>query len=274
MCRLLGQVSPEPASFADVLGEDQCEMFQFMARLHDDGWGAMWLDETSEPQAATDTVTRIRVPGAGHDDGQLRATLQDMRHRAVVAHLRLATRSMSLLDRNTHPFLADGVGMAHNGAIVPTSMLRAMLEPDLLATVEGDTDSELYFALIRQFVARGYSWTDAVAHAVGAIRGPYPRPSLNAMVLTPRELIVVHASSQAPVPYEDFTASAIADQLPMHHDEAYFRMSFRRFPSGALAFASAGLDTTGWQALPENSITRVDVQTLELRTEQILAVSP
>ncbi len=274
MCRLLGHVSPEPASFADVLGEDQCEMFQFMSLLHDDGWGAMWLDETGGPERDLGEVARLRVPGAGHDDGQLRSTLQDTRHRAVVAHLRLATRSMNLREANTHPFLADGVGMAHNGAIVPTPMLRAMLEPELLDSVEGDTDSELYFALIRQFVGRGYAWTDAVAHAVGAIRGPYPRPSLNAMVLTAHELIVVHASSQAPVPYEDFTASAIADQLPMHHDEAYFRMSFRRFPSGALAFASAGLDTHGWQTLPENSITRVDVKTLELRTEQILAVSP
>lgn len=291
MCRLLAHVCPRPTTFAQLLGQEQTELFRVMARLHDDGWGAMWVPDhprgpfvpadgdrlkalpgQPRPGGSRRQVERIRVAGSGHDDGALADILQRSRQRVMVAHLRLATRSMGLAVRNTHPFLADGLGMAHNGAIVPTDRLRDLLDPAVASGVAGQTDSELYFALIRQQARNGATLAEAAARAVATIRVDYPRPSLNAMLLSPSQLVVVHSSSQAPVPYEDFTASAMADNLPMHHDEAYFRMSFRRFPDGSLAFTSAGLDTSDWQALPQDSITRVDLQTLEMTTESMCAV--
>lgn len=258
MCRLLAYAAPRATSVANVLGPTQCELFELLSMLHDDGWGSIWV-----PAAARD-VERHRASGAGHTDTDLSQILTDERASARVVHLRLATRSMEIDVRNSHPFLAGGVGFAHNGAIVPTDALRGMLGARDLAQVEGTTDSELYFALVRRGLRWGMTAVEAVRAAVHRIRGSYPFPSLNAMLLTPTELIVVHSSAHAQVPYHDF--GGLAD-LPIGHDEDYYRLAYQRRTDGTVVVSSTGLRTDDWTPLPQNSLTRVDLDTLEMSVE-------
>jgi hypothetical protein len=220
----------------------------------------MWIEDGEDGSE----VRRRRATSAGHGDGQLTHALSGAPRRARVVHLRLATATMRPSLVNTHPFLADGVSLAHNGAIVPTPALAELVGPEAALGLEGNTDSEMYFAVVRQERARGGTLVEAVGRAVRRIRERYPRPSLNAMLLTRDELLVVHSSPAAPVPFEDFEASGLADDLPLNHDEAYFQMSYLRREDGALVFTSAGLDTTGWQPIPQDCVARVDVRTLEL----------
>lgn len=261
MCRLLAYAAPQVAAVEDLIGSDQCETYRLMARLHDDGWGTAWLEDGSRGSR----VRRKRTIRPGYDDERLVAMMDLPRSRARIFHLRLATDHMAVMKRNSHPFRADGMAFAHNGSIAPTGVLRAMVGPAALAAVRGTTDSELYFALLREGVAAGLTVAAAAADAVGRIRTAYPHASLNSVTLTPAELVVVNSSSAAPIPTWHFDAVP-ADQLPSHHDERYFTMRYQRLADGAFVVASAGLDVAGWTKLPQDSVTTVDLATIAVTT--------
>lgn len=260
MCRLLAYATAHPMSVLDVLGSAQTLRFQQMARLHDDGWGTMWLDD-----ADPTTLARERAAETGHDSVRLADALRGPASTARVVHLRLATDLMEVKECNTHPFTRGDIGFAHNGSIVPTGRLRAMLGPARQARLEGETDSEIYFELVLQAMAGGLGAGAALAEAIAQIRTAYPHASLNAMVLSPTELAVARSSRGAAVPHDDFVASGLTtEQLPLDHVDAYFRMSYRRLPGGGVVISSAGLETDGWDELPEDTVAQVGLADLRL----------
>ena len=268
MCRLLAYAAPQVAAVEELIGTTQCRTYRLMARLHDDGWGTAWLQDG--PHGAA--VRRKRTVRPGYDDERLVAMMDRPLSRARIFHLRLATDHMAVMKRNSHPFRADGMAFAHNGSIAPTPVLRAMVGPAALAGVRGTTDSELYFALIREGVAAGLTVAAAAASAVTRIRTAYPRASLNSVTLTPTQLVVVNSSSVAPVPTWHFE-DVPPEMLPAHHDEGYFTMRYRRLADGSFVVASAGLDVAGWSELPQDSVTTVDLATMVVATTSLDATS-
>ena len=268
MCRLLAYAAPRAVAVEELIGTDQCETYRLMARLHDDGWGTAWLEDGKR----TDVVRRKRTIRPGYDDERLLAMMDRPLSRARIFHLRLATDHMAVVKRNSHPFRADGMAFAHNGSIAPTAVLRAMVGPAALAGVRGTTDSELYFALIREGVAAGLPVARAAADAVRRIRTAYPQASLNSVTLTPTQLVVVNSSSAAPVPFWHF-GEVPADALPAHHDERYFTMRYKRLADGAYVVASAGLDVEGWTELPQDSITTIELATMTVATAPLEAAA-
>lgn len=267
MCRLLAFAATSPSTFSDVLGTDEAAAFQHLARVHDDGWGAMWTTRDGG-------LERRRRTGGGMRDAALTNTLNGVRSRAAVAHLRLATGGLPVRSVNTHPFRAvtpiGPVGMAHNGSIMPVADLRALVSPAFLRDCAGTTDSEVYFALVRERLAAGADLPEAVADTITTIRAHFPVAGLNAMVLGTEELVVVRASTHAPVPTAHFAERGLDDaSLPPAHDEAYYDLRVRRTPDGSLAFASSGLDTTGWEELPLDSLTVVDLATTRMETHSL-----
>lgn len=259
MCRLLGSAAPAPTTVEDVLGGEQRRVFADMARLHRDGWGTAWRDDDGVHGAASPT-------GAVGDPG-LDAVLAEDRASARIVHLRLATRGMACSLENTHPFVVDGMAFAHNGSLEPTGPIERLISARNRARLIGTTDSERYFAAIRTAVDEGMTPLDATVATVSALREAYPRRSLNALLLTDRELLAVHASEGVPIPHDEFAASGIpAPQLPRHHADAYYLMRMHRGEDGAVVFASSGLDIAGWEPLPAESVTRVDLATLAVTT--------
>lgn len=258
MCRLLGFAAPTPTSVLDVLGDEQTARFQQMARLHDDGWGSVQVDTSGD-------LHRTRSADSGHDDERLSSDLRGSSTVAEVVHLRLATDHMEIDETNTHPFLRGGMAMAHNGSIVPTDAMRDMLGEHGAAELEGDTDSELYFALVRREADRGATPVQALARTAVRLRQAYPVASLNAMLLTNSALCVVRSSQESVPPWEDFVASGLADdELPLNHRDAYFRMHYRHSDDGTCLFSSVGLEFDGWHELPDDHIAWVDLPTLQL----------
>lgn len=267
MCRLLAYTSPSPTAVEDLIGSDQCTTYRLMARLHDDGWGTAWVDD--RPDGGV--VRRKRTVRPGYDDERLVAMMDQPLSRARIFHLRLATDHMAVMKRNSHPFHADGMAFAHNGSIAPTGLLRAMVGPVAMAAVKGTTDSELYFALVREGTAAGMSLVESVTAAVARIRIAYPQASLNSVTLSPHEMVVVNSSSAAPVPTWHF-GGMTADLLPAHHDERYFTMRYRHLDDGSFVVASAGLDTDGWDELPQDTVTRIDLATMAVVTTPLETV--
>jgi glutamine amidotransferase len=273
MCRLIGFASLTAESIGDVIGPQQCEIFQGMSLLHRDGWGTMWLED--DERATTCTVAARRSVNPGLGDVDLRSSLIAHPSRARVAHLRLASKGMPVRLENTHPYVLGNLGFVHNGGILPTGDLRGLLSDASLAQAEGNTDSELYFALIREHLTAGIDLAGATSRAVSEIRDRYPTASLNALILSPDELVAVHASRHTPIPHEEFAESGLLPhELPLEHSTDYYRMGYLRSPNGSIAISSVGIEMAGWEELPQESVTHVNLRTLEMTVFSLLTAQP
>ena len=278
MCRLLGFAAPRPETVQDVLGADQRAVFQDMARLHRDGWGSAWLSAGAGSPVVGERVVEgasrgrlgtRRSPLSGLGDVDLTRVLEHDAATARVMHLRMATDGMACTPGNTHPFAADDMAFAHNGSLTPTSAIDGFVSPEIAEGLHGDTDSERYFAAIRTEFAAGGDLLEAVVSTVAALREVFPRASMNALLLSPTELIAVHASDGALPPVHEFEASGLGDALPREHRDAYYLMRGKRLEDRTVVFASSGLDIADWTPLPAESVTSVDLATLEARTVAI-----
>jgi predicted glutamine amidotransferase len=268
MCRLLGSASPVPTTVEAVLGAGQRQVFADMARLHRDGWGTAWRTEDGR-------IRRHVRPTSGIDDPELEDTLAAGPATARIVHLRLATMGLACSTENTHPFLADGMAFAHNGSLEPSGPIDRLVGAEQAADLRGTTDSERYFAAVRTLVAGGASVFEALVDTVAALRTAYPNRSLNALLLTGSELFAVHASENVPIPLGAFAASGIpVDLLPRGHVDAYYLMRTRRGEDGSILFASSGLDIAGWDPVPAETVTRVDLATLTAETVPLSAAAP
>ncbi|MEJ3403413.1 class II glutamine amidotransferase [Rathayibacter sp. YIM 133350] len=263
MCRLLGYAAAAPVTVRGVLGADEVGVFQDLALLHRDGWGTAWLDE----QAGR--VERELSPTSGAADDRLTRALARREAPAGLVHLRMATDGMACRDDNTHPFTADGIAFAHNGALKPAAAIEAFIAPELRAQLRGDTDSERYFAVIRTKLAQGLDLPDAVMATVEQLRPLFPTSSMNALILSPTHLIAVHASEGARIPHEDFDASGLGELLPRDHRDAYYLMRQRRLDDGSVVFASTGLDIAGWQPLPAESVAVLELASLQVEVRSL-----
>jgi predicted glutamine amidotransferase len=297
MCRLLAYAAPRSVTAQEVLGRDQSAVFQDMALLHRDGWGTVWLDaggvhehRDAHPHDAGDARAAGRadahaaiaastpdVSGAparlhrqasdrsGLGDAELTAALADDPATARLLHLRLATDGMVCSPQNTHPFVIDGLSFAHNGSLTPIERFEDLVAPELRGDIEGETDSERYFAAIRTRMLAGDGLREAVVATVSELRRRFPRASLNAILLTPTHLVAVHASENSGIPRVELAATGVPEaDLPFESLSAYYLMRYRRDADGTTVFASSGLDVADWEPVPPESVAVVDLATLEL----------
>jgi hypothetical protein len=118
----------------------------------------------------------------------------------------------------------------------------------------------------------GATALEAAAVTAAALREAFPNRSVNALLLTDRELIAVHASEDVPEPLHEFRASGLTSaELPRHHERGYYLLRWRRAADGGVLVASSGLDPAGWEALPAESVTRIDLTTLAVETSPLAA---
>ena len=296
MCRLFAYAAPRSQTLSQIMGASELADFADLSRLHHDGWGAAWLrgphdDEGYQPDAPEavidrgETIARLRSTRQASTDAAFDRHARSARSTAALLHLRWASAGMPVELANQHPFAtfatplpgqdadaADGESapdeavFAHNGTIRWTPALTALgarrwraagQEPP---AVLGSTDSERYFWFVRASHAAGASWADAVAHACREIRRHAEPCALNAVLLTPAQLIVVHASGGCHLHRPDDV-----DELPRDHAEAYYDMWLRR-ADGCVCATSSGIEADGWRPLPDETVVVVDCETLDVST--------
>lgn len=250
MCRLLGYVSHPTMAVRDVMPGTDFDQFVELSRLHGDGWGMAWCEGA--------TVRQARAPTAAlHDPDFARLACMPLTDLGLV-HLRWATDGLAVQSANTHPFVADGIAMAHNGSIAPIDELTGLLSPASRAALTGTTDSERYFRLVLQSVTAAGDTVTGLRSAVELLARRFPRASLNAMLIDKDRLVAVHASSSAPPPVDDMLARyRDPDRAPVDHRDRYFRLRYR-VGNNAVVIASTGLTGTDWRPVPENSLLVVD----------------
>jgi predicted glutamine amidotransferase len=210
----------------------------------------------------------VSADSALHDPDFIAAT-RDRRSDASLVHLRWATNGLAVQPQNSHPFMADGIAMAHNGSIKPVGPLDDLLDRDIAASLRGTTDSERYFGLIRQYRRDAPSLAEAVRRAVAQLRQIYPDASLNALLLGENQLIVVHAHAHSRLLDEDIEEIAAAD-LPAEHLEDYFALRVARPNPETLVVASTGFGDLDWEPLAPECVTAIGLNDLSMTRHPLM----
>jgi glutamine amidotransferase len=180
VCRLLGLNAgrePVTASFWLVDAPDSLEV---QSHRNVDGSGIGFFDSAGKPVID-------KQPEPAFADEEFAREAKQARSATFVAHVRYATTGNRTL-ANTHPFAMRGRIMAHNGGFGELGRLEERLG-SYRDPVQGDTDSERYFALITQQIdAHGGDVASGIAAAARWIGAHLPVSSLNTIVATAGEL--------------------------------------------------------------------------------------
>lgn len=110
-----------------------------LSHEHPDGWGIAVHDGRGWDVFRNATCAR--------DDERFRTLASAARGRVLIAHIRKATVGKNGL-ANTHPFQREGWAFAHNGTISDLDFLARRTSGQRRRQVEGDTDSERFFAYL------------------------------------------------------------------------------------------------------------------------------
>jgi gamma-glutamyl hercynylcysteine S-oxide hydrolase len=139
----------------------QCTAAREMAWGRDnlDGWGFAWLDD-GRPRG-------YRTGRSLTDDDAGRQMLRAVTSDRFIVHVRQKTPGSETSERNSAPFSDRGRFFTHNGYVAgfregAREQLLAKVSPERAAGIQGDTDSEVLFALVLDRLDQGASAPDAV----------------------------------------------------------------------------------------------------------------
>jgi len=121
--------------------------------LNGDGFGVAWYVPEISPEPA---VFRSIQPAWNNTNLGDLARLT--RSPVILAHVRAATKGLSVSESNCHPFIAGPLAFMHNGSVAGfTGLKRAIqqrLSDESFSGIRGTTDSEHVFALFQDHYAR------------------------------------------------------------------------------------------------------------------------
>jgi len=242
MCRLYAWSAPTELTLDEVLGHDRHNLIK-LSELHRDGWGMAWRDDDG-------TVRLVRDELPAFESGAFRNSATAVSTRAAIVHLRWATEAMQVCIPNTHPFSKSGptgtIAFAHNGGVPRGPALDALIDDDLIAELEGETDSERYFAaLITQARKSNGDLITAFAKTVRNLE-PFSYSSINALALTSTHLYVL--SQHRP------------ENRPAGTDPDYYELRWANVDGVTTAWSSGVSDKDGIK-LPSGSLLVTEVAT-------------
>jgi predicted glutamine amidotransferase len=188
MCRLFGLSSGTARVQATFWLLDAPDSLEVQSHRNVDGSGIGFFDSAGAPVVD-------KQPESAFSDEEFIHEAKQAESSTFVAHVRWATAGGRTV-ANTHPFTMHGRIMAHNGGLGELPRLEEELG-SYRSLVQGDTDSERYFALItKETDARGGDVGAGIAAAAAWIAAHLPVSSLNAVVAAPGELWALRYPAQ------------------------------------------------------------------------------
>ena len=228
-----------------------------------DGPGLGWFDEHGEPHLE-------KQPVAAYGDAEFGREARTISSSTFVAHVRFASTG-SLELRNTHPFEQEGRLFAHNGVIEGLPALEAHLG-EALSLVQGETDSERFFALITsKIAAHGGDVGAGIAAASAWVAANLPLLAINLVLTTEQGLWALrypqthelHILQRAPGAALEH-ASAIGSRVHSAHGA----------DRPLVVIASEPMDEDpGWRELEPGELVYVD-HALRVSSQRILDEPP
>jgi predicted glutamine amidotransferase len=240
VCRLLGLNAGREQVSASFWLVDAPDSLEVQSHRNVDGSGIGFFDPAGAP-------VLDKQPEPAFTDPEFLREARHARSVTFVAHVRYATAGRRTL-ANTHPFAMRGRIMAHNGGFGELDRLEEQLGPyrDL---VEGDTDSERYFALITQQIdANGGDVAAGIAAAARWIAERLPVSSLNTIVAVAGELWALRYPGQHALHIIERPAGASSPPSPDSPAAPLARGSDPPEPPGAPPTSPSPFTAPGRQA--------------------------
>ena len=163
MCRLYGFIANEKTKLECTLVQAHNSLMRqsqkdSLGRTNADGWGISYYEDQ--------TIVLEKEGGAAFDDPRFGEIATQIRSKAVIAHIRLATVGETD-SRNAHPFRFGSWTFAHNGTVNGFAKLQESLaaetDPQLQKNRLGATDSEqVFFWILTRLKAAGISLDSAL----------------------------------------------------------------------------------------------------------------
>lgn len=263
MCRLFGMSGgPERVSATFWLLEAPDSLAE-QSRREPDGTGVGCFDERGKPLV-------YKQPLAAYEDQEFAREARELESRTFVAHIRYASTG-AIAPQNTHPFEQMGRLFAHNGVIEDLGALEQELG-DQMRLVEGQTDSERFFALVTREIERTGDVGGGIVSATTWIAEHLPVFALNFVLITDAELWALRYPDTHELYVLERDAGGANGGRHLEHASA----RGMRIRSGDLAklpavvVASERMDEDpGWRALQSGELLHVDGELNATRTHVI-----
>jgi glutamine amidotransferase len=268
MCRLFGMTGGRervPATFWLLQAPDSLAE---QSHREPDGTGLGSYADDGRPVVS-------KQPLAAWQDREFACEAKEVRSRTFVAHIRYASNGAVAM-QNTHPFEQEGRLFAHNGVIGDVDRLDAQLGEDR-SLVQGETDSERYFALITREASRTGDLASAITTAARWIAENLPVFAINCVLITETDLYALRYPDTHELHVLERRAGGPAGDEHLNHegDPRETRVhSAHLAEHPAVVVASEPMDSDpGWRALESGQLLHVDGD-LNVRIETVLPEAP
>ena len=223
------------------------------SRREPDGTGVGYFDGRGRPVVS-------KQPIAAFEDQAFAREAKEVESRTFVAHVRYASTG-GLSERNTHPFEQDDRLFAHNGVIEGLDRLEHELGDDM-SLVQGDTDSERFFALITREARRTGDVAEGITAAARWVAENLPLFAINLVLISAGELWALrYPDSHDLLLLERGAGGAEGDRHLEHSSpRGRIRVHSRDLAERpAVVIATERLDDDpGWTALASGELLHVD----------------
>lgn len=156
MCRLLGIIANKPVDL-----EFSLERFKKFANRNPDGWGIGWYEDR-KPKIFKEGISALET-------NKLPILSKAVRSKIIIAHVRnKGKKGAEPSERNSHPFEYKNWIFAHNGS-VERQYLLSLLAPKYRDKLKGETDSEVYFYWLLQYIEKSKNVVEGIKEAVNKI---------------------------------------------------------------------------------------------------------
>jgi predicted glutamine amidotransferase len=201
-----------------------------------------------------------KQPLAAFQDKQFAAEAKELASPTFVAHVRYASTG-SLTPANTHPFQQHDRLFAHNGVIEDLPALEAELG-DAMSLVQGQTDSERFFALITREIERRRDVAEGISSAARWVAENLPLLALNIVLISGSELWALRYPDTHELYVLERAAGGPDGDAHLHHASAARRIkvhSEQLAHRPAVVIASERMDDDpGWRLLASGELLHVD----------------
>ncbi len=253
MCRLFGMSGGREPVRATFWLLEAPDSLAEQSRREPDGTGLGVFDRRGHPEV-------FKQPLAAYEDQQFAQEAREVSSRTFVAHVRYASTG-AIKPVNTHPFEQHDRLFAHNGVIEDLEALEREVG-DAMALVQGDTDSERFFALITREIDRDGDIGAAIVRATAWVAENLPVFALNVVLITAGELWALRYPDVHELHVLERDAGGPTGTRHLEHASARGSVRVR---SGDLAtrpavvVASERMDEDpGWRALESGELVHVD----------------
>ena len=254
MCRLFGLSAAPQRVHATFWLLEAPDSLAAQSRREPDGTGLGIFDADGSPRV-------WKQPLAAYADEKFAYEAKQGESVTFLAHIRYASTG-GVEPRNTHPFAQHGRLFAHNGVIGDLPALEDRLG-DYRHLVDGDTDSERFFALVtREIDEHGGDVGAGITAAARWAAAHLPVYALNLVLTTPTELWALRYPETHDLWFLARAPGGPHGDRHLEHASAAGRIRARSGPLArrrAVVVASERMDEDpGWQQLQPGQLLHVD----------------